>query len=154
MKQRYLYYFFTLSIVIFLSACQQEKEEEVSAGRYGMMSTDTPQYSAVVFMQALYRDDNLNRVVELSTERFARIVKGHHTNKNVQRHLLNLRLDEMTVDPVSGGSLIMSEFNEDAQIEVKIVGQFNGEQLVDLKTLHMQRRSGKWFVNDITNTIP
>ncbi len=148
------YILISLLSVLLLAGCSGDNSEDINAGRYGMMSTDTPQYTAIVFMRAIYQDKNLDAAIELSDERFARILKNHHTNKNVQRHMLNLRLDEMTVDPVSGGTLILSDVQKEADIEVKIVGKFEGEQVVDLKTLSMIRDGGKWLVVDIKNTIP
>ncbi len=148
------YIFLSLFSILVISACSSEKEEDISAGRYGMMSTDTPQYTAILFMRALYNDPNLDVVIELSDERFARIIQNHHTNKNVQRHMLNLRLDEMTAEPISGGTLLLSDVQKETDIEVKIVGKFEGEQVVDLKTLTMVREKGKWLVVDIKNTIP
>jgi hypothetical protein len=68
--------------------------------------------------------------------------------------MLNLRLDEMTAEPISGGTLLLSDVQKETDIEVKIVGKFEGEQVVDLKTLTMVREKGKWLVVDIKNTIP
>ncbi|MFC4699252.1 hypothetical protein ACFO4O_03655 [Glaciecola siphonariae] len=148
------YVLVSLLSALFLTACSGDNKEEISAGRYGMMSTDTPQYTAIVFMRAIYNEPTLDKALTMSTERFARIMQNHHTNKNVQRHLLNLRLDTMQVDPVSGGTLILSDKQKEADIEVKIVGQYDGDQIVDLKTISMVRKGGKWLIEDITNTIP
>ncbi|MBT1449516.1 hypothetical protein KJ365_01370 [Glaciecola sp. XM2] len=143
-----------LSAIVFLFGCSQKAEEEVSAGRYGMMSTDTPQHTAVMFIRAIYNEETLDKAVELSDERFGRLLLNQHTNRNVQRHVLNLRLDDISVDPVSGGTLLYSEKQVDADIEVKIVGTFDYEQIVDLKTISMIRESGQWKVIDVKNTIP
>lgn len=137
-----------------MSACSDGQEEEISTGKYGMLSTNSPQFTAVVFIRAIYNDQTLDRAIEVSDERFARILQNHHTNKNVQRHMLNLRLDNMTVDPVSGGTLLLSDVQKEAQIEVKIIGNYEGNQIVDLKTISMVRESGNWLVTGIKNTIP
>lgn len=148
------YTILTLFFALMISGCVENPEEEISAGRYGMMSTDTPQHTAVVFIRAIYNEPDLERAIEMSDERFGRILQNHHTNKNVQRHMLNLRLDNMSVDPVSGGTLILSDVQKEAAIEVKIVGNFKGREIIDLKTLSMVRESGSWVVVDIYNTIP
>lgn len=145
---------FALLSAILLSACSDGQEEEISTGKYGMLSTNSPQFTAVVFIRAIYNDQTLDRAIEVSDERFARILQNHHTNKNVQRHMLNLRLDSMTVDPVSGGTLLLSDAQKEAQIEVKIIGNYEGNQIVDLKTISMVRESGNWLVTGIKNTIP
>jgi hypothetical protein len=148
------YILIILISLLLLSACDEDTEEDISTGRYGMMSTDTPQYAAILFTRAIYNDPTLDGAITLSDERFGRILQNHHTNKNVQRHMLNLRLDEMTVEPVSGGTLLFSDKQKHAEIEVKIVGYLGGEQVADLKTISMVRVSGKWQVVGIKNTIP
>ncbi len=47
--------FVTLTVI----ACNKP-EREIKAGRYGMMSDETPQYAALVFIMVIYEDDNLN----------------------------------------------------------------------------------------------
>lgn len=146
--------FLTLLVsALVLSACSKNGEE-VKAGRYGMMGDDTPQYTAVLFMRAVYNDKNLDRVIEMSSKRFARIVKGYHTNKNVQRQVFSLRLDSMTTEPVSGGSMLFSERQEKADIEMKIIGQYNGDKIIELKTLAMLKEDGDWKVDRVLNTVP
>ncbi len=137
-----------------LGACSKQGGEEVKAGRYGMMGEDTPQYAAVIFMRAVYNDQNLDRAIGMSTERFGRILKGFYTNKNVQRQVFNLRLDKMTAEPVSGGTLLFTELQESANIEMKIIGQYNGKKIVELKTLEMVNLKGDWKVKNVSNTIP
>mgnify|MGYP000035102628 CR=1 FL=1 len=137
-----------------LSACSKSGEDGVRTGKYGMMSEDTPQYRAVVFLRAVYNDDNIDRVVEMSTKRLGRIIKGFHTNKNVQRQLFSLRLDTMNTEPVSGGSMLFSERQEKANIEMKIIGYYEGDKITDLKTLSLIKVSGDWKVDKVSNTVP
>lgn len=137
-----------------LSACSSPDEEEIRAGKYGMMSSDTPQYTAILFLRAVYNDKNLDRTVSLSTERFGRILKGHYTNSNVQRQVFNLRLDTMKAEPVSGGSLLFSELQEEAEIEIKIVGHRGNDKIFELKTLSMVKINGDWKVTEVRSTVP
>lgn len=148
MKQVLLF----LVAITALMGCSQG--EEVSAGRYGMMSNDTPQYTAVLFMRAVYNEKTLDKAVGMSTARFGRIIKGHHTNRGVQRQVFNLRLDSMTTEPVSGGSLLFTELQDKAEIEMKIDGTYNGKKVVDLKTLSMVKVKGDWKVDAVSNTVP
>ena len=140
-------------VASFLFACSSDKEK-VSAGKYGMMSDDTPQYTAVLFMRSIYNEDSLDKAIDMSTERFARILKGHHTNKNVQRQVFNLRLDSMTSEPVSGGSMLFSEKQKKANIDMKIIGEYEGDRVVDLKTLSMVKVKGEWKVQSVRDGYP
>lgn len=147
-------YVASLFICVFLLVGCGSGENDVKAGKYGMMSSDTPQYNAVLFLRAVYNEEDLTKVIELSTERYGRILKGYHTNRSVQRQVFNLRLDDMVTEPVSGGSLLFNERLESAEIEMKITGSYNGEKIYELKTLSMVKVKGDWKVKDVNNTIP
>lgn len=138
-----------------LVACSKEPEFPVKTGKYGLLSDETPQYSAVIFMHSIYMDKTLDRAIKLSTERFGRILKGHHTNKNVQRRVFSLRLDTLLeTEPVSGGARLFAERQETAEIEMKIIGEYNGRKYIELKTLSMVKIKGDWRVSKVSNTVP
>ena len=141
-------------LIIGLTACGNGSDEEISAGKFGMMSDETPQYTAVVFMNAIYKDKTLDRAVKLSSKRFAKILKNHHTNRNVQRHVFNLRLNDVSVDPMSGTTSLFAERSDKAKIDMKITGTFDGKQIVDLRTISMVKGSNGWEVTDVSNTVP
>jgi hypothetical protein len=147
-------YIVSLVVVFFLIAGCSGNKEEVSAGRYGMMSSDTPQYNGILFLRSIYNEDKLDAAISLSTERYGRILKGYHTNKTVQRQVFSLRLDSMVAEPVSGGSLLFNERLEKAEIEMKITGQYNGDKIIELKTLSMVKVDGDWKVKGVSNTVP
>jgi hypothetical protein len=141
--------FVTLTVI----ACNKP-EREIKAGRYGMMSDETPQYAALVFIMVIYEDDNLNSAIKMSTGKFARILKSYHTNSGVQRHILNLRLSEMTVEPVSGGFADITERKKQATVVVKIIGTYNHKKVTELKTISMVKESGDWKISGVSNTVP
>ena len=140
-------------VALTVTACNKP-EREIKAGRYGMMSDETPQYAALVFIMVIYEDDNLDDAIKISTDKFGRLLKSYHTNSGVQRHVLNLRLTEMTVEPVSGGFQGMTEFKKEATVDVKITGTYNHNKIVDLKTISMVKESGDWKISGVSNTIP
>ncbi|MFC3120260.1 hypothetical protein [Agaribacter flavus] len=142
-----------LLAVIFIVACGSE-DEKIRAGRYGMMGEETPQYAAIMFMNAVYTEDTLDKAVKLSTERFGKVLSAYYTPKTVQRQVFNLRLDEMEAEPVSGGALLLSEAQDEAEIEVKIIGYYQNNKVTELKTLSMIKVKGNWKVAKVRNTVP
>jgi hypothetical protein len=140
-------------VTITVTACNQP-EREINAGRYGMMSDETPQYAALVFIMVIYEDENLDSALKMSTDKFARLLKSYHTNKGVQRHILNLRLSEMTVEPVAGGFQDITEFKKQATVVVKIIGTYNHKKITELKTISMVKESGDWKISGVLNTVP
>ncbi|MBF7072769.1 hypothetical protein ISG33_05060 [Glaciecola sp. MH2013] len=134
-------------------ACSKPAKE-IKAGRYGMMSDETPQYAALVFIMAIYEEESLDEALKYASPKLSRLMKSYHTNSGVQRHLLNLRLDEMVVEPVSGGFQGITEFKKEASVDVKISGTYNNKRIIDLKTISMVKISGDWKITGIKNTIP
>lgn len=143
-----------LTCMLLVVACSSDSEEEVKAGKYGMMSSDTPQHNAVLFLRAIYNEASLDKALAMSEERFARILSGYYTNSGVQRQLFNLRLDSMEAEPLAGGTMLFSDRQEKADIQVRISGTFNGNNVTDLKTLTMIKIDGAWKVTDVKNTYP
>lgn len=119
-----------------------------------MMSDETPQYAALAFIMSVYDDKTLDAAIKLSSDKFARLLKSYHTNSGVQRHVLNLRLTEMTVEPISGGFQGISDFKKEATVDVKISGTYNHKKIIQLKTISMVRESGDWKIIGVTNTVP
>ncbi|MGQ8363800.1 hypothetical protein [Glaciecola sp. 1036] len=144
--------FLIILMSIILIACTDENDA-TNAGRYGMMSKDTPQYTAVLFMRAVYEEKDMQKIVALSEKRLANRLKSLHTAKNIQRHILGLRLDSMTAEPVSGGTLLYSELKDDATIEIKIIGQYNGDKVTELRILEMVKESGDWKVAEVKTGV-
>ena len=124
-----------------------EKEERI--GRYGMLDENTPEYTAVMFIRGVYSDDSIDRAVNISTDRLARILKRYHTNNNVQRHLFNLKYDTVEVTPQTGQSIGRSEYSDSAVVTLFFSGQYNGDKVEDLRTLELLKVNGRWKVDKV-----
>ena len=146
MNAHKLYTLFGFISLLLLSACG---EKEKGIGRYGMLDESTPEYTAVVFLNSVYEDDNLDRAISLSSEKMTRILKRYHTNKNVQRHLLNLKYDTVTVTPQTAGKIGRTEFAEKSTITVFLSGMYGEDKIEDLRSLDLIKEDGDWKVNKI-----
>ena len=124
-----------------------EKEERI--GRYGMLDENTPEYTAVMFIRGVYSDDSIDRAVNISTDRLARILKRYHTNNNVQRHLFNLKYDTVEVTPQTGQSVGRNEYSDSAVVTLFFSGQYNGDKVEDLRTLELLKVNGRWKVDKV-----
>jgi len=119
-----------------------------------MMSDETPQYAAIVFMLTIYENEDLRETLTMTDERFGRTIQAYQTNKSVQRHVLNLRLNDVTVEPVSGGFAPITKYRKKATVDLKIIGTFDNDKIVDLKTVSMVKKSGDWLITGVSNTVP
>ena len=143
---RHLSSLFIALCLILISGC---KEKEEGLGRYGMMDENTPDYAAVAFMKSIYEDKNINRAVELSSDSMARMLKRYHTNRNVQRHIVNLRYDTVTITPQGSNRVGRNEFAENATVTLFFSGQYNDDKVEDLRTVQLIRDDGLWKVDRI-----
>ncbi len=139
-------YTFIGFMFMLLSACG-EKEEGL--GRYGMMDENTPDYAALAFMKSIYEDENISRAIELSSDSMARMLERYRTNRNVQRYIVNLRYDTVTITPQSGNGVGRSEFAESAEVTLYFSGMYGDDKVEDLRTINMIRDDGQWKVDRI-----
>lgn len=137
---------FIALVCLVLTGCQKKEE---GVGRYGMLDDNTPEFAAVRFMRSIYLETTIDVAVSLSTPKMARILQKYHTNRNVQRHLLNLKYDSVTITPEGGDRVGRSEFSEKATITLFFSGQYNDDKIEDLRQIDLVRMNGEWKVAKI-----
>lgn len=138
---------FTTALIVFtltLTGCL--KEDKQGLGRYGMLNEGTPEYTAVAFLTNIYEGENINLAADLSTESLSRVIRSYHTNRNVQRHLLNLRYDTVIIKPQSANRVGRSEFAEKATITVFLSGMLHDDKIEDIRSLDLVKEHGDWKV--------
>lgn len=137
--------------VLFLTACSEATNQPQGAGKYGMMDNSTPEGAALLFFDAIYdKNSTLDQVLKYSTPKMARLLKSYHTNRAVQRHVLNLTYDdvpEMQVD--SGDDVGRTEFAVKSDVSIFFSGFSNGDKIDDLRTVKMLKIQNKWLVDSI-----
>lgn len=137
---------FILVVCFTLTGCPKK---EAGVGRYGMLDENTPEYTAVRFMRSIYLDSNIDVAVSLSSPKLARILRKYHTNRNVQRHLLNLKYDTVTIVPQGGDRVGRSEFAEQATVTLFFSGHYHDDKIEDLRQIDLVRVRGDWKVEKI-----
>lgn len=138
--------------VVVLSGCgQAEKKQGEGAGRFGMMSDNTPEYAAQRFFEYIYNDQTLSRAKKFATPKIVKLLSSYHTNKGVQRHVLNLSYDrnKVEVQPDAGNSIGRPEFAEEARVTVFFTGHYLGEKKEDIRVVDLVRDRGKWLISEI-----
>lgn len=137
---------FIALVCLVVTGCSKKEE---GIGRYGMLDDNTPEYAAVRFMRSIYLEPSIDVAVSLSTPKMARILRKYHANRNVQRHLLNLKYDSVTITPEGGDRVGRSEFAEKATITLFFSGQYNDDKIEDLRQIDLVRINGNWKVAKI-----
>ncbi|WJG07769.1 hypothetical protein [Aliiglaciecola sp. LCG003] len=137
------------TIMLTLQACDSGSKSAKGAGKYGMMDTNTPDYAAVAFFQHVYNDENLNAAIAMSTPRMAKLMQSYHTNRNVQRHVFDLRYDEVDIQPDTGNSVGRNEFARTAVVTLFFTGTLHDNRIEDIRIVEMVRTDGKWLVDKV-----
>ncbi|MDM7860975.1 hypothetical protein QTP81_10235 [Alteromonas sp. ASW11-36] len=137
-----------LLLVLLTTACSDVKDGQ-GVGKYGMMAENTPEYTAVRFMQVIYHEDSLDEALELSSERMARLLNNYHTNRNVQRYVISQLYDEVEISPDSGDTVGRTEFADKAQLTLLFTGFYDEDKIIELRKVSLVKESGDWKVDKV-----
>lgn len=139
--------------LVLLSCSDSSDKQLENAGKFGRINQDSPQFTALQFADALYRENDLAQLKPLTTEQYFGILKAYHTAKNVQRLLLNLRLDPSSVDmKVRAVSLSESLGFEPGNQTVTLImsGHFDGDKTTELLDFVLEKQRGRWYVASVS----
>lgn len=143
----HLFYFVALLLLVILQGCDSGSNKGSGAGKFGMMDTNTPEYSAIEFFEYIYNDKKLDNALAMSTPRMAKLLKSYHSNRNVQRHVFDLVYDEVTIQPQPGNSFGRNEFAESAIVTLFFSGTLHDNKVEDIRVVEMVRKDGKWLID-------
>ena len=135
-------------VILVITACSDVKRGE-GVGKYGMMAENTPEYTAVMFLYAIYREPNLDNAMALSSERMKRLLNNYRTNRNAQRHLIGLSYDTVEINPDGGDTVGRTEFSKKADVTVFLSGFYQEDKIDELRTIKLVKEGGDWKVNDV-----
>lgn len=142
-----LLYFVALFLIVILQGCDSSSDKSSGGGKFGMMDTNTPEYAAVEFFEYIYSDKKLDNALAMSTPRMAKLLKSYHTNRNVQRHVLDLVFDKVEIQPEPGNSFGRSEYAESALVTLFFTGTLYDNKVEDIRMVEMIRDGDKWLVD-------
>lgn len=143
-----------LFVCLLLLGCSKSSDEQLeNAGKFGRISQDSPQFTALQFASSLYQEDSLEQLKPLTTAHYFGILQAYHTAKNVQRLLLNLRLEpgsvEMEVRAVTlSESLGFEPGNQ--TVTLILTGQFDGNKVTELLDFVLEKQKGQWRVASVS----
>ncbi|MDP5029391.1 MAG: hypothetical protein NWQ54_19035 [Paraglaciecola sp.] len=124
-------------------------EKKQGMGKYGMMDPNLPEYTAIEFFDHMFHDDDLTEALKLSSPTLKRLISSYHTNRNAQRHVLNLRFDKVKITPHTG-SAGRNEFSKESKVIIFFEGELNGKILKDMRVVDLIRDGKEWKVDKIS----
>jgi hypothetical protein len=138
-------------ILIFISifiACSPEPVKK-GKGKFGMLSSDNPEFAAISFFEHIYHSKVLEGAIELSTPKMERLIRSYHTNKSVQKHVLNMRFDKVTIKP-STNSAGRNKFAKNVTISFIFKGELHGDIVKDMRVVKLIRIDTNWKVDEVS----
>jgi hypothetical protein len=78
-----------------------------------------------------------------------RLIRSYHTNKSVQKHVLNMRFDEVTIKP-STNSAGRNEFAKKVTISFIFKGELHGDIIKDMRVVKLIRIDKNWKVDEVS----
>jgi hypothetical protein len=139
---------FILIFSLVLTACEKPPVKK-GGGKFGMLNSDIPEFAAIEFFEHIYHSENLEGAIKLSTPKMERLLRSYHTNKGVQKHVLNMRFDKVTIQP-STRSAGRNEFADEAQISLFFEGELNGEIMKDMRLVELIKVDKDWKVDEVS----
>ncbi|MFT6988255.1 MAG: hypothetical protein ACJASL_000217 [Paraglaciecola sp.] len=139
--------FFLIFVVLF-SACDKEPAKKGS-GKFGMLDTNNPEYAAIEFFDHIYHSKSIESSIKLSTPKMGRLLRSYHTNKGVQKYVLNMRFDKVVIQP-STMSAGRNEFAKEAQISLFFEGELEGDIVKDMRNVELLKVDNKWKVDEVS----
>lgn len=133
---------------VLLSACDKAPAKK-GGGKFGMLDSDIPEFAAIEFFEHIYHSKNLDGAIKLSTPKMERLMRSYHTNKGVQKHVLNMRFDKVTIQP-STRSAGRNEFAKEAQISLFFEGELDGEIMKDMRLVELVKVDKDWKVDAVS----
>jgi hypothetical protein len=140
-----------LLILIFsvlLSACDKSPPKQ-GGGKFGMLDSGNPEFAAIEFFDHIYHSNAIDGAIDLSTPKMERLLRSYHTNKGVQKHVLNMRFDKVSIQPRSR-SAGRNEFAKEAQISLFFEGELDGDVLKDMRLVNLVRVGKDWKVDEVS----
>ena len=139
---------FILIFALLFSACGKAPQKK-GGGKFGMLNSDIPEFAAIEFFNQIYHSNNLDGAIKLSTPKMKRLLRSYHTNKGVQKHVLNMRFDKVTIKP-STRSAGRNEYAKDAQISLFFEGELDGNIFKDLRLVELIKVDKDWKVDKVS----
>lgn len=139
---------FLLVISLLLIACEEATIKK-GGGKFGMLDDGIPEFAAIQFFEQIYHSKNLDGAIKLSTPKMERLLRSYHTNKGVQKHVLNMRFDKVNIQP-STRSAGRNEFAKEAQISLLFEGELDGDIVKDMRVVELIKIDQDWKVDEVS----
>jgi hypothetical protein len=139
---------FIFIIAVIFSACDKAPPKQ-GGGKFGMLDSGNPEFAAIEFFDHIYHSNGIEGAIKVSTPKMERLLRSYHTNKGVQKHVLNMRFDKVVIQPRSR-SAGRNEFAKEAQISIFFEGELDGDIFKDMRLVDLLKVGNDWKVDAVS----
>lgn len=131
-----------LLLLVFLNACSDPVP--AIATQWG-----TPEAIATEFFDALYNDNDLDKVKSFCTAEYADLLESYATTRRVSRVLINVSFDQVTITINPSSRNVRQQYDEEAHISVVLTGQHQNKKIAELRSVVLVKQGGRWLVSAV-----
>jgi len=139
---------FILIFAVLCTACDKTPPKQ-GGGKFGMLDSGNPEFAAIEFFDHIYHSKGIEGAINVSTPKMERLLRSYHTNKGVQKHVLNMRFDKVAIQSRSR-SAGRNEFAKEAQISLFFEGELDGNILKDMRLVELVKVGNDWKVDEVS----
>lgn len=139
---------FILLFIFIFSACDKGASNKGSS-KFGMEDKGNPEFAAIEFFENIYHRKGIKGAIKLSSPKMERLLRSYHTNKGVQKHVLNMRFDSVAIKPKTRNAG-RNEFSTEVQISIFFEGKLNGKIIKDLRDVDLIKIDNEWKVHMVS----
>ena len=130
-----------LCLVIVITGCDQSSSSDIVP--------KSPEAKAIEFLDNIYNKRNVKQAIKLVNPRLKELMEHYHIASSVQRHMLNLAMNDVVFEVDDVDIDFFRKFSKDVTVKIKFIGLKGGENWVDDRTLRLKKRSDIWVIVDI-----
>ncbi|WP_394130068.1 hypothetical protein [Shewanella maritima] len=109
----------------------------------------TPEQVSLGFFQAIYIDKDVTKASGFVTDDIKQVIMSYHIASQVQRHVLGLSMNNVTLSVSDIDIDFFRRFTDDVTVVVKIEGKRGDQDWVDDRTLRLQKKVRTWVIVEI-----
>lgn len=117
---------------------------------FGSFPPESPEYKALSFFQANYNSNDLDTMLQLSTDSFGQTILSYQSPNSFSRYLLNLQYDKgVDINIDRSFSEINSKVGNTTSVTILFTGLNHGRKVKELKRVLFVKERDKWLIDDI-----
>ena len=114
-------------------------------------NSSSPSFAASAFFDALYNHNNIDKATEFATPKLRRVMRSYGTAKQFTLNYINMKFDKVKIEVDMSNTSLREQYGETAKINMIFNGIKDGQKIVDMRSVQLVVKKGKWYVSKINS---